>query len=438
MRIAIEASGPVSLDVRAPGSKSFTNRALICAALAEGTSRLTNASFSDDSRSLAAALNRAGIVVGTVEKRNLVEVRGRGGEIAAKDGEFPVGNAGTALRFLTSFLCLGNGRYVVDGDARMRERPVGGLVEALRQLGADVRYGGGEGFPPLVIHATGLRGGRATVAGETSSQFLSSLLMAAPYAAGEVTLETAGEVTSKPYIDITIDVMRDLGIAVERSGYREFRPARGRSYEAREYAVESDAASANYFLAMAAAAGGRARVRGVGSRSHQGEVGFARVLERMGCAVAWRADAIEVRGGPLRGVDVDMNDMPDSVQTLACAALFAKGPTRVRNVRNLRVKETDRIAALAKELAKLGARVEEAEDGFAMTPPAKVRPAEVDTYQDHRMAMSFAVAAVAAPGIAIRDPECVSKSFPGFFERLEAAGVRVIRVTGPGRPPGAV
>jgi 3-phosphoshikimate 1-carboxyvinyltransferase len=425
VKISIEPAGPVSFDAAVPGSKSLTNRALICGALAKGATRLTNASLSDDSRVLAEALNRAGI---PVEARgDVLAVEGRGGEIPAASGNFSMGNAGTALRFFTSLLCLGRGRFVVDGDARMRERPVGGLVDALRQLGAEIRYGGREGCPPLTLDARGLTGGRARVAGDTSSQFISSLLLSAPGAAAGVEIEVEGEVASKPYIEITLDVMRDLGVAVEREGYRRFRVPRSR-YAAREYAIESDGASANYFLAMAAATGGSARISGLSAGSHQGELGFVGVLHQMGCRVAWVEDAIEVAGGALRGVDVDMNDMPDSVQTLACAALFAQGPTRVRNVGNLRVKETDRIAALAKELAKLGARVEEAPDGFTMTPPARVGGAEIETYKDHRMAMSFAVAAAAAPGIVIRDPEVVSKSFPGFFELLEFQGVKLRRM----------
>ena len=428
MKIAIDPSGPVRLDVEVPGSKSLTNRALVAAALAEGRTRLTNASLSDDSRFLVGALRRAGIPVEAREAERILVVDGSGGAAPASEGEFFLGNAGTALRFLTSFLCLGRGAFRVDGDARMRERPIGGLVEALRGLGASIAYAGSEGFPPLDIRARGLAGGRTAVRGDTSSQFVSSLLLSAPGAAGAVEIDVAGEPTSKPYVEITLDVMRDLGVEVEREDYRRFRVPAGQRYRARDYAIAGDGASANYFLALAAATGGFARVRGVGSRSRQGELRFAGVLREMGCEVAVHEDAIEVRGGPLRGVDVDMNDMPDSVQTLACVALFARGPTRVRRVANLRVKETDRIAAVAREAGKLGARVEEGPDGFTLHPPARLRAAEIDTYKDHRMAMSFAVAAAAVPGIVIRDPECVSKSFPGFFETLEAQGLRVRRL----------
>jgi 3-phosphoshikimate 1-carboxyvinyltransferase len=265
------------------------------------------------------------------------------------------------------------------------------------------------------------------VAGATSSQFVSALLLTAPAAEGAVEIEVEGRVTSQPYIDMTLDVMRDLGVPVDQPGDRRYRVRAGSRYAARDYEIAGDGASANYFFAMAAATGGTARVRGVGRRTRQGELGFVRVLVAMGCQATWQEDQIEVRGGPLCGVDVDLNEAPDSAQTLACVALFAKGPTRVRNVGNLRVKETDRIAALARECAKLGARVEEHADGFTLIPPGQVASAEIDTYHDHRMAMSFAVAALARPGIVIRDPECVSKSYPGFFESLESQGIRLRR-----------
>jgi len=432
---ALEPSGPVSFDVPVQGSKSLTNRAIICAGLAGGITRLTNASLSDDSRSLSTAMTILNVPVVVLEKESTIVVHSATTRDSA--GRFNMGNAGTAVRFLTSFLCTGKGNYVVDGDERMRERPIGGLVEALRQLGADIRYVAKDGCPPLDIRAQGLRGGKCLVGGETSSQFVSSLLLSAPGAEGDVEIMVRGEAASKPYIEITLDVMRDMGVEVQRDGYHRFTIKKSQKYVPRELAIEADAASAGYFLAMAAVTGGLARVRGVGSRSHQGELEFARILGRMGCRVTWEPDAIELRGGPLRGVDVDMNDCPDSVQTLAAVALFAKGGTRVRNVRNLRVKETDRLAAIAKELTKLGAKVKEEEDGFTMVPPAHVKPAQISTYRDHRMAMSFAVAGVAAPGIVIRDGECVSKSFPAFWDQLESLGVKLRRTEYKPRPSGA-
>lgn len=425
MKISIEPSGPVYIDIPIPGSKSLTNRALICASLSKGMTRLTSASFSDDSRALSAALNLLGIPVVILERENAIVVHSGGARDSS--GHFQMGNAGTATRFFTSLLCTGRGNYIVDGDERMRERPIGGLVDALKALGADIRYQLTEGCPPLDLRANGLKGGKVVIGGETSSQFISSVLLSAPAAEGDVEIQVRGELASKPYVDITLEVMKTFGVAVDREGYRRFRVSKGAAYKPGEYPIESDGASANYFLAMAAATGGKATVRGIGSSSKQGEVQFVKILERMGCAVAWGPDWIEVEGKPLRGVDVDMNDCPDSAQTLACVALFAKGGTRVRNVRNLRVKETDRIAALVKELSKLGAKVKEEADGFTVVPPAAFKPAEIDTYKDHRMAMSFAVAATRAPGVTIRDPECVSKSYPFFFEQLEAQGLRVVR-----------
>lgn len=425
LKITLEPGGPVYIDIPIPGSKSLTNRALICASLCKGMSRLTSASFSDDSRALSAALNLLGIPVVVLERENAIVVHSGGARDTS--GHFQMGNAGTATRFFTSLLCTGKGNYIVDGDERMRERPIGGLVEALKGLGADIRYQLKEGCPPLDVRASGLKGGKCVVGGETSSQFLSSLLLSAPAADGDVEIQVRGELASKPYLEITLEVMRAFGVEVEREGYRRFKVSKGSAYQPGERPIEADGASANYFLAMAAVTGGTAKVRGIGARSKQGEVQFVKILERMGCGVSWGEDFIEVQGKALRGVDVDMNDCPDSAQTLACVALFAKGGTRVRNVRNLRVKETDRIAALVKELSKLGAKVKEEADGFLVVPPAAFKPAEIDTYKDHRMAMSFAVAAAAAPGVVIRDPECVSKSFPFFFEQLEAQGLRVVR-----------
>jgi 3-phosphoshikimate 1-carboxyvinyltransferase len=425
VKIALAPTGPVQFELSIPGSKSLTNRALICASLASGMSRLTNASFSDDTRALSNALNLLGIPVIPFEREGAIVIHSGGARDSA--GKFNLGNAGTAVRFFTSLLCTGKGNYTVDGDDRMRERPIGGLVDALRALGADIRYIVKDGCPPLDIRSDGLKGGRVMVGGETSSQFLSSLLLSAPAAQADVEIQVRGELASKPYLEITLEVMRTFGVTVERESYRRFKVSKGSAYAAGAHAIESDGASANYFLAMAAATGGRAKVLGIGSRSRQGELQFVRILERMGCAVSWGEDWIEVQGRPMRGVDVDMNDCPDSAQTLACVALFARGGTRVRNVRNLRVKETDRIAALVKELGKLGAKVKEEADGFTVVPAATYKAAEIDTYKDHRMAMSFAVAALATPGLVIRDPECVSKSYPFFFEQLEALGVRLTR-----------
>lgn len=400
-RIRIEPTGPVNWTVDVPGSKSHTNRALICASLANGMSILEGASISDDSRILVDALVQTGIPVdGT-------KVHGLGGRIPAPGGEFFFGNAGTSLRFFTGLAALGEGRFAIDGDARMRERPIGGLVRALRDLGCEIAYGKREGFPPLLLDARGLRGGQTSITDDASSQFVSSVLLVAPYARDEVILQVDEGLPSWPYVELTLRVMRDFGVEVRREGMLfQIRPA---AYRPHRCEIEPDPAAANYFHAAAAVTGGRVEVRGF--RRGEGEARFVDILEAMGG----------------RGIDVDMNDCPDSVQTLAVVALFAKGPTRIRNVRNLRVKETDRIRALATELRKLGARVTEFAEGLEIEP-APIRPAVIETYGDHRMAMSFAVAALAFPGIEIRDPECVSKSFPGFFEKLESLGVRIEKV----------
>jgi 3-phosphoshikimate 1-carboxyvinyltransferase len=410
-RIAI-VPGRVDAELSVPGSKSLTNRALVAGALARGETSLDNASISDDSRHLAAALRALGF--DATESR----VVGRGGAIPAESASLSVGNAGTAMRFLVSFLCLGRGRYVIDGDARMRERPIGPLCDALRALGASLRDA--RGYPPVEIEASGLEGGATRVVGDASSQFLSSLLLAAPVARDAVEIEAVGGVVSRPYVEMTIGMMRAFGVEVGSAGDRfHLKPQR---YRAGRIAIEPDAAAAGYHWARAAVTGGRARIRGLGKGCRQPEAGLVDDLERMGCAVERGESFIEVRGpaGPLAAVDVDMNSRPDSVQTLACVALFAKGRTRIRNVANLRIKETDRLAALAHELGRLGARVIEHADGLEIDPPAAVRGGEVGTYGDHRMAMSFAVVGAAAPGIVIQDPGVVAKSYPGFWGDINA------------------
>ncbi len=388
--------------MRVPGSKSLTNRALVIAALARGESTLVGASESDDSRHLVTALGALGF------EASLDRVVGRGGSIPATSAELAVGNAGTAFRFLTAMVCLGRGSYRLDGDPRMRERPIRGLVDALRALGAAIHYGAADGCPPLTVVAGGLRGGRVRVAGDTSSQFVSALLMAAPCASAPVELEVVDAV-SRPYIEMTIGVMASFGAQAQVAS-TGWRVAAG-GYRAQRYDVEADAAAAGYHFARAAVTGKAVSVEGLGAGCRQPEYRLVDDLAAMGARVVKSAGATEVAGGELRGIDVDMNDRPDSVQTLAVVALFAKGRTRIRNVRNLRVKETDRLAALARELAKCGARVVEHADGIEIEPPAVVRGAEIETYGDHRMAMSFAV----VPGATILNPEVVSKSYPGFW-----------------------
>jgi len=418
--------GPLRAAVHVPGSKSLTNRALLLAVLASGGTRLTNALFSDDSLYFAEALKKLGFDVRLDAARAEMTVEGRGGDIPASRAELFIGNAGTAARFLTAFLTLGDGEFIVDGDERMRQRPIGDLVNALDELGAKIQAvnstdpAGRPASPPLKVLASGLSGGRASVPGETSSQFLSALLMVAPYAREAVELSVSNELNSKPYVDMTLAVMEEFGVSVRREGYERFRIDRA-VYQPREnYVIESDASSASYFFAAAAILGGMLRVENLTRRSKQGDLAFLEVLERMGCSVVEREGGIEVsRLGDLRGVDADMRDIPDTAQTLAAIAPFAFGPTRIRGIASARLKETDRIAATCAELARLGVEVEEHPDGMTVQPCTSIRPATVRTYNDHRMAMAFALIGLRAPGIRIENPGCVAKTFPEYFKVLE-------------------
>jgi 3-phosphoshikimate 1-carboxyvinyltransferase len=420
--VRIGRSGPVRAIVRVPGSKSITNRALIAAALAEGPSTLESASFSDDSRLLVEALELLGFEVAADPAARRLSLSGTGGRVPRAQADLSLGNAGSSLRFVTSMLCLGRGSYRIDGTARMRERPIGDLVDGLEQLGARVTYLGRPGCPPLRIDATGLAGGAISVGGSTSSQFVSSILLSAPAAAAPIRLSVTGGQVSAPYVAMTLAVMQAFGVDVTRSGASTYEvPCR--RYRGCRYPVAGDAASANYLLALAAATGGEVTVAGIDPAVPQAESAFVDVLAAMGCAASRQGDAVTVRGGPLRGVDVDMNAMPDSVQTLAPLALLAAGPTRIRNVANLRVKETDRLAALGTELRRFGARVEVTADGLAIEPPSRPAPAAVETYEDHRMAMGFAVLGAAVGDIVIRQPAVVTKSYPEFFEELGRLGV---------------
>ncbi|MCG3126081.1 MAG: 3-phosphoshikimate 1-carboxyvinyltransferase [Phycisphaerae bacterium] len=419
--VSIQPSGPIVATVEVPGSKSLTQRHLICAALAEGRSRIRGALLADDTQLMIAALRALEFEIGV--QGTTIEVVGGGGQIRAVDASLNVGHAGTAMRFLAALLCLGQGLYRIDGSARMRQRPIGPLVDALGELGAQIGYDAQRGFPPLTIVARGLAGGPLEFRTPPSSQFISAILMVSPYALRDVLMRIDGPVVSGPYVEMTVDVMRRMGVELLADGPRYVIPGTQR-YRGGDYAIEPDASAATYFFAAAAITGGKVRVNGLTRRSAQGDVGFVDVLRRMGCTVTEGGSFLEVaapRGGRLRAVDEDLNDMPDSVQTLAVTALFADGVTHIRNVANLRIKETDRIAALAAELARLGARVDVRDDGLSIFPPERVRPAEIRTYDDHRMAMSLALAGLAAPGVVILNPECVSKSFPDFFESLARA-----------------
>jgi len=414
------AAAPVRGRIRPPGSRSMTNRALVVAALGEGESALEGVGFSDDTRVCAAALAALGIAVTVDEDARRITVAGCGGSVPAGPKDLYTGESGTATRFITALAAAGRGRYRIDGAPRMRERPIRDLLAGLSALGACAESERGTGCPPVVVETQGLAGGTVAVSGAVSSQYLSALLMAAAAAHGPVTLQVTGELVSKPFVDMTVAVMSAFGVAVERATYARFRIPAPAGYAGRPYTVEPDAASASYFLAAAAATGGEVTVEGLARSSVQGAARFADVLREMGCEVTWTETGVTVSGpARLAGLRIDMNAMPDMVLTLAPLAVLARGRTVIENVANLRVKECDRLSALAAELGRLGARVEEHPDGLAITPPKAVQPAEIATYNDHRIAMGMAVVGLAAGGIRIAGAECVGKTYPGFFEDLE-------------------
>jgi 3-phosphoshikimate 1-carboxyvinyltransferase len=421
-------SRPIDAVVPVPGSKSITNRALPIAALARGESTLQGMLFSDDTRYMAEALAALGLTVETNHATETARVVGGDGSFPRDRADLFVGNSGTTMRFLTAVLSVGKGAYRVDGVPRMRSRPIGPLLRALNQLGSDARSEAGNDCPPVLVTANGLRGGRCAMDGSQSSQFFSGLLMAAPYADENVEIAVEGELVSKPYMEITTAVMKAFGVRAEldRETWRTFRVAAGQRYAGRDYRIEPDASNASYFFAAAAVTGGRVRVEGLGARSTQGDLQFARALEQMGATVEISDDGTEVIGpadGNLRGIDIDMNAFSDTAQTLAAIAPFADGPTTIRGIAHNRHKETDRIADLATELRRIGQQVDELGDGLTIVP-RPVIPGQVHTYDDHRMAMSFAITGLRANGIEILDPGCTAKTFPDFFTRLERARSR--------------
>jgi 3-phosphoshikimate 1-carboxyvinyltransferase len=414
------AAGSVDGEVQLPGSKSLTNRALLLAALAEGDSRIERPLLADDTLYMVAGLKNLGFQVRKKEAQDFISIEGAGGRIPWNEGRIWAGSAGTVLRFVLALLPLGRGRFVLDGDAHLRKRPILPLVKALRSLGADIRLlGEGGREPPIeVIGAGEMEGGEVRLPGEISSQFLSALLMTGPLMRRGVDIRIEGDLASRPYAALTLQAMEAFGVKAEQEGSSRFRVPPG-AYQARDYVVEGDASAASYFLAVPAVCGGRVRVDGVGTDSRQGDMGFARVLQTMGARVDTGPDWIEVRGPVETGGTFDMNAMPDASLTLAVVAPFASTPTEIRNVPNLRLKESDRLAALQTELERLGCGVEAFEDGLKILPKP-MRGTFIRTYEDHRIAMAFAVLGLAVPGIEIENPGCVSKSFPDFFERLEA------------------
>ena len=425
---------PIVGSIRPPGSKSITNRALVCEALARGESLLTGVLDSQDTRVMAAGLAALGIGVIADWSRGEVRVAGAGGTVPAAEATLDCAASGTTIRFLSAVCAIGHGTYRLDGTPRMRKRPIGDLLEALQSLGVDASAESPGGCPPVVIRSRGLQGGAASVRGSTSSQFASGLAMVAPCTSQGMQIQFAGTLVSLPYLDMTRRVMEAFGADCSPEGDRGWRIAPS-GYQGRDYAIEPDASAASYFLAAAAITGGSVRVEGLSRRSMQGDVGFADALGRMGCTVAWNEgpeESITVTGRAVRGIDIDMNAISDTVPTLAVVALFADGPTTIRNVAHIRDKETDRIGDLTCELRRLGATVEEHADGFTIAPVAHtgaespgpggagLHGATVKTYDDHRMAMSLALVGLRVPGVLVADPTCVGKTFPDYWDRLDA------------------
>ncbi len=413
---------PIALvdgTINLPGSKSVSNRALLLAALAQGTTRLTNLLDSDDVRHMLNALDALGVSFTLSDDRTTCELTGVAGPLhAAAALELFLGNAGTAMRPLTAALCVGNNDIVLTGEPRMKERPIGHLVDALRQGGANIDYLEQENYPPLRLRG-GFIGGDVSVDGSVSSQFLTALLMTAPLALKDTRITIKGDLVSKPYIDITLNLMQAFGVNVENQNYQCFVVRGQQQYQSPgDYLVEGDASSASYFLAAAAIKGGTIKVTGIGRNSVQGDIRFADVLEKMGATITWGDDYIACTRGELHAIDMDMNHIPDAAMTIATAALFAKGTTTLRNIYNWRVKETDRLAAMATELRKVGADVIEGEDYITVTPPAQLIAAEIGTYNDHRMAMCFSLVALSDTPVTIIDPGCTAKTFPDYFNQL--------------------
>lgn len=424
-RIEVIPTAGITPEHAVPGSKSYTNRALTIAAVANGTSTLRGALISDDTRVARAALERLGVQV--THDNGAFRVHGRGGQFSDPGAPLCLGNSGTATRFLTAMMTLAGFPSTITGNERMQERPIADLLIALGQLGAEVASVRDNGCPPVRIGATRLQGGRASVSGAISSQFLSALLMAAPGAQKDVVLEVRDTLVSVPYVDLTLDIMARFGVEAAHDDYRLFRIPGRQAYAARDYVIEGDASSASYFWGLAALLGQTLCVTNVPPDSVQGDTRFLQVLERMGCTVS-RRQGWQVSGPrQLRPLgDIDLNALPDAAMTVAVLAAFCQGDTRLRNIANLRVKETDRLRALATELRKIGVAVTEWPDGLRIDGnPDTLHGAEIDTYDDHRMAMCFGMAGARLPGLRIREPGCVAKTYPGFWDDLRRVGVAI-------------
>jgi len=411
-------SHPLNATVDVPGCKSITNRALVIAALAQGDSFLEKALFSEDTDWCERCLQKLNIPVISDPVATSFAISGRGGQIPATQADLFVGNAGTAARFLTALVVLGHGDYRFDGIPRMRQRPMGDMLTVLQELGTPTTFEGEAGFMPYTLHSRGFAGGHIQIKADKTSQQLSGLLIIAPYAQQDTTIEVVGELVSKPYIEITLQVMRDFGVEVTQHGWEKFVIPAGQVYQGRNYLIEPDASNASYFFAAAAVTGGRVRVNGLTKFSGQGDAQFVQVLAQMGCQVTATEHYTELQGpSQLHGLDIDLNGMSDMVPTLAAIAPFADSPVTIRNVEHIRWKETERIKAVVTELERMGAQVEEFRDGLTVYPSA-LHGAEIETYNDHRMAMAFAVTGLRVSGVVIKEPECTGKTFPDYFEQF--------------------
>lgn len=419
-QLLLNPIGKINGEVFLPGSKSLSNRALLIAALANGKTKITNLLASDDIKHMLNALTSLGVDYSLSDCGTECTVIGNNGFFNVnKSLELYLGNAGTAMRPLCAALAASEGEFILTGEPRMKERPIGHLVNALAQLNADIEYLEATDYPPVKIKGKALTGNKVTIDGSISSQFLTAVLMIAPLLKTDTNIQIEGELVSKPYIDITLNIMSRFGVEVQNNEYQSFTVKGNQSYQAVEkYMVEGDASSASYFLAAGAIKGGEITVHGVGKLSVQGDKHFADVLEKMGAEVTWKDESITVKGKALVAVDMDMNHIPDAAMTIATTALFAKGTTSIRNIYNWRVKETDRLTAMATELRKVGAEVVEGEDYISITPTDNLKHAEIDTYNDHRVAMCFSLVALSGTPVTINDPKCTAKTFPDYFDKL--------------------
>ncbi len=410
---------PLDTTIEVPGSKSYTNRALLVAAMANGVSTLTGALFSDDTHYMSASLRKLGVQIDADEKQARFDVRGNGGNIPVSGADLYIGNSGTTSRSLTAYVSLGHGKFVIDGDEPMRrDRPISDLLDSLTQIGVSARSQFDNGHLPVIVEADGLAGGKTRLDVTKSSQFLTALLLIAPYAKNGMEIEVIGK-REMPYIDITLAVMAAFGVQVSNQDYQYFRIEGGQQYQPRAYNIEPDASNASYFFAAAALTGGRVTLQHLHSDSAQGDIQFVRILERMGCRVTFSDTGITVTGPrQLKGIDVDMRAISDTSLTLAAIAPFADSKVTIRNIEHTRWQETDRIHAMVTELRKLGVPVVEHRDGLEISP-APITPAAIDTYEDHRVAMAFSLVGLKVPGIQINNPECVAKTFPHYFQVLE-------------------